>query len=260
MWYEKLNFQFDIEKLRQAVKDYVFTLGDKVIQGEEYETPQYNGFGGWSLLSRTGDWKDGFAFFQNEEGTALEDVFFPKNANNYETLKYFDIAGSLEYKNPTQACKGYIKEVLDQIEAAGLTPRRARVTCLKAGSKSLVHSDGPQTDYLARIHIPLWSNHKCVHISNGENLHMPADGGAYMLWVNNWHQIRNDSDTDRYHIIMDAYDTKGISENLKYEGDIAQLQAYTDHQRGLIDGAEITKEKREIFEITLEQYRNKYSK
>ena len=86
MWYEKLDFNFDIERLRQAVKDHVFILGEQVIQGREFETPQYNGFGGWSLLSRTGDWRDGFSFFQNQEGTALEDVFFPKGANNYETL------------------------------------------------------------------------------------------------------------------------------------------------------------------------------
>lgn len=255
MFYEKLNFQFDIDNLRQSIKDYVFTLGDRVIQGEEYETHQYNGFGGWSLLSRTGDWKDGFAFFQNEEGTALEKVFFPKNANNYETLKYFDIAHSMEYKNPTQACKGYIKEVLDEIAAAGLTPRRARVTCLKAGSKSLVHSDGPPSEYISRIHIPLWTNEKCVHICEGYSLHMPADGSAYMLWVNNWHQIRNDSDEDRYHIIMDAYDTKFITNNFHYLGNIDELEQFVLEQRKKIDSTVITDDLRELFEQTLLPYR-----
>ena len=57
MFYEKLDFiKFDLEKLREDVKNHVFTLGKQVIQGEEFETPQYHGFGGWSLLSRTGDW------------------------------------------------------------------------------------------------------------------------------------------------------------------------------------------------------------
>lgn len=257
MWHEKLNFKFDIEKLRADVRKYVFSLGDKVIQGEEYETPQYNGFGGWSLLSRTGDWRDGFSFFQNEEGTALEDVFFPKNANNYETLKYFDIAHSLEYNKPTQAFQGYIKEVIGQLEEAGLRPRRARVTCLKAGSKSLVHSDGPPTEYMARIHIPLWSNEKCIHICEGENLHMPSDGSAYMLWVNNWHQIRNDSNEDRYHLLMDAYDTNRITKHLNYLGNIDELERHVAGQRALIDAAVITNEKRDLFEKTLAGYKNK---
>ena len=52
MFYEKLNFTVDIEKLREEVKRSVFTLGEHVVQGKEYETPQYHGFGGWSILSR----------------------------------------------------------------------------------------------------------------------------------------------------------------------------------------------------------------
>ena len=60
MWYEKLDYKVDIDKLRKAVEDNVFTLGSQVIQGEDYETEQYHGFGGWSLLTRTGDWHDGW--------------------------------------------------------------------------------------------------------------------------------------------------------------------------------------------------------
>ena len=52
---------------------------------------------------------------------------------------------------------------------------------------------------------------------------MPADGSVYMLWVNCMHQIRNDSDEDRYHIICDAYDTQGITENFRYKQNINRL-------------------------------------
>jgi len=257
MFYEKLDFKVDIEKLREEVKRSVFTLGGECIQGKEYETPQYNGFGGYSLQSRTGDWRDGFAFFQNEEGTTLEEVFFPKGANNYETLKYLDIAHSLEYKNPTQGCVGEIKKVLDQLDELGFYTRRARITNLKAGSKSVVHSDGPEQEYMARIHIPLWTNPKCVFICEGENLHMPADGSAYILWVNKWHQIRNDGDTDRYNLLIDAYDTKHVTKNFHYEGDITQLQNYADELRKRIDATVITPEQAAKFEAELDNYRNK---
>jgi len=204
MWYEKLDFKVDIEKLVSDVKKYVFPLGNQIIQGEEYETAQYHGFGGWSLLSRTGDWRDGWEFFHGNESPELKKVFFPEGGNTNKTLKYFNIAHSLEHKNPTQACQGEIRHVLEQLEQLGFYPRRARVSCLQAHSKSLVHKDGYRDEYMARIHIPLITNEKCIHICEGEDLHMPADGSVYIMWVNTWQQIRNDSDENRYHIIMDA--------------------------------------------------------
>jgi len=253
MWYEKLDFiKFDIDKLREDVKKYVFTLGDQVIQGEEYETPQYHGFGGWSLTSRTGDWRDGFEFYQNNDEEATK-LFFKENDNNIKALKFFNIAQSVEYKNPTQACVGEIKNVLDQIEAAGLYPRRARVTCLKAGCKSLVHTDGAPTEYIARIHIPLFTNPKCVFICEGKSLYMEA-GNVYMAWVNKWHQIRNDSNEDRYHIIMDAYDTKGVTQNFKYEGDMQEMELYAENLRKQIDSCEITPEEFNYFESIRQKY------
>lgn len=246
MFYEELDLGIDLEKLREDVRNHVFTLGDQVIQGEEYETPQYKGFGGWSLLSYNGDWKNGFEFYQGADKEATE-ILFPKGQDNSKTLKFLGVAHSIEYNKPTQAYVGEIKRVLDKIADMGLTPRRARVTCLKAGCKSLVHTDGEPTEYIARIHIPLFTNPKCVFLCEGQSLHMEA-GKAYMVWVNTWHQIRNDSNEDRYHIIMDAYDTKGITKGFKYNGDISQLEAYAQKQREKIENAVITPEEFAKFE------------
>jgi len=253
MWYEKLDFiKFDFDKLKQDVFEHVFPLGRQIIQGEEYETPAYHGFGGWSLTSRTGDWKDGWDFFQNDEGEAME-VYFPKDDNNYKSLKFFNIAMSTEHDKPTQGCVGEIAKVIDQIEELGLTPRRVRVTCLKAGAKSLVHRDSDDNEYMARIHIPIITNPKCVFISEGQNLHMET-GSAYMVWVNNWHQIRNDSDEDRYHIIMDAYDTKFVTKNFHYEADINKLFNFHKEVRQKIDESVITPEEYERFETVRQSF------
>jgi Aspartyl/Asparaginyl beta-hydroxylase len=253
MFYEKLDcIKFDIDKLVADVKEHVFPLGSQVIQGEDYETPLYHGFGGWSLTSRTGTWKDGWDFFQNDNGKAMEE-FFPKNDNNYKSLKFFNIAHSMEHKNPTEGYVGEIAKVLDQITELGLTPRRARVTCLKAGSKSLVHTDADDNEYMARIHIPLITNPKCVFICDGTTLHMEP-GQVYMVWVNKWHQIRNDSDENRYHIIMDAYDTKGVTKGFKYEGDIQQLEDHAKMVRQKIDEAVITPEEYERFEAVRQTF------
>jgi hypothetical protein len=254
MFYEDLTslLSFDVEKLREDVKKHVFTLGNQIIQGEEYETPMYHGFGGWSITSRTGDWKDGWDFFQNDEGQAME-VYFPKGKSNYEALKFFDIAHSMEHKNPTQAYQGEIARVIDQITELGLTPRRVRVTCLKARAKSLVHRDADTDDYMARLHIPLITNDKCVFICNGTTLHMEA-GKVYAVWVNQWHQIRNDSDEDRYHIIMDFYDTKKVTKTFNYNGDISQLEEMAARMRQNIDEAVIPTELYEKFEAVRQSF------
>jgi hypothetical protein len=247
MFYEELDcIKFDHAKLVEDVKQSVFPLGAQVIQGEEYETVAYHGFGGWSITSRTGDWRDGWDFFQNDEGEAME-VYFPKNDNNYKSLKFFNIAHSMEHKNPTQACVGELASIVTQLEDLGLYPRRVRVTCLKAHAKSLVHKDADDNEYMARIHIPLITNKKCVFISEGQNLHMEA-GKAYAVWVNNWHQIRNDSDEDRFHIICDFYDTKGITKEFSYKGNIQELEHHAQLMRQNIDAAVISPEELAKFE------------
>jgi hypothetical protein len=53
------------------------------------------------------------------------------------------------------------------------------------------------------------------------------------------HQIRNDSDEDRYHIICDAYDTQGITQNFKYNGDINVLIEEAKNYRKVIDSIKI---------------------
>ena len=252
MFYEKLDIKIDIEKLQKAIIENVFTLGDQVIQGKEYETSQYKGFGGWSIQSRFGDWKDGWETIQTEKGQTLEQLI-PIEELVLKAHKHFNIAHSLEYDKPTQACVGEIEKILNQIEELGLTPRRARVTCLKSGCKSLVHKDAETSEYMARLHIPIFSNDKCVFIADGEHLYMEP-GSVYLVWVNIWHQIRNDSNQDRYHIIMDAYDTKKITEHFKYEGDIEELKTYARQSREQIDGVDLTEEEITFLEAIKARY------
>jgi len=258
MWCEKLNVQFDIDKLRKEVEENVFTLGDQVIQGKEYETKNYHGFGGWSILSKNADWREGWEVIQNEHGLNLEN-FLPTKELITKSYKYFGISHSLEHDKPTQACVGEIKKVIDELRNLGLEPRRARITCLQPHCKSLVHKDSESTDYMARIHIPLWTNKKCVHICQGRNLHMPADGSAYIMWVNLWHQIRNDSDEPRYHMIMDAYDTKKITQYFKYEGEFEQLENFSRAFRQEINEMELTQEDIDFFEAIKEKYVTNYN-
>jgi hypothetical protein len=79
-------------------------------------------------------------------------------------------------------------------------------------------------------------------------------GSVWMVWVNNWHQIRNDSTEDRYHLIMDAYDTKKLTQFFKYEGDIQELIDFHKFIRKRIDDAVITPEEYEKFEAVRQTF------
>jgi hypothetical protein len=77
---------------------------------------------------------------------------------------------------------------------------------------------------------------------------MPADGSVYIMWVNVWHQIRNDSDENRFHIIMDAYDTKHITNKFKYMGDIKLMENDAIQYRKNVDGVTLTPEEIAYFD------------
>jgi hypothetical protein len=79
-------------------------------------------------------------------------------------------------------------------------------------------------------------------------------GKAYAVWVNQWHQIRNDSDEDRYHLLMDFYDTKKVTKSFHYDGDISQLDQLATMMRKNIDEAIIPPDLYEKFETVRQSF------
>lgn len=206
---------------------WIKKLYEPVWQGSEFG---YNNFGGWSIQSRTGDYREGWEM--GIEKCTKNGVI------NYNLAKHLNISHPFEINKISEIFKyrcDSILKTLNTIEQLGFYPRRTRITVLKAKSKSITHTDAPSDIYLHRIHIPLITNEKCVHIIEGTPFHMKADGSVYMLPVNVMHQIVNDSDSDRYHIIMDAYDTKNISKYYPYKGDINKLIADSINYRTNIE-------------------------
>jgi hypothetical protein len=249
MFFEKLDITVDIDRLRKDVEQHVFTLGDPIFQGDEYG---YDNFGGWSLLTRTGNWRDGWEI--GHTGHPGEKIIFPDGKPNYRVSKFLNISHSFEHANPTEGYQGEIARVLDQIRDQGFTPRRARVSLLRPGGATLLHSDTTPNVYMARIHIPLWTNEQCIHRCEDYDLHMPADGSVYILWVNRDHQVTNKSAENRYHIIMDAYDTKGVTENFKFIGDIDNLQRDATSFRQNIDAVTLSEQEIHDFESLRKQF------
>lgn len=249
-WIESLRYGVDIEKLQAALED-VKKVGPMVFQGEEFG---FNKFGGWNLQSRTGDYRDGFQWGVEK---CYRKVWKP-GTFNYHLAKFLNYSMPFEHKNKTNACIGPFNDVLDFLESKGFYPRRLRITCLKPHSRSIIHSDASPDKYLARIHIPLITNEKCIHWTEYGEAHMPADGSLFMLWVNCMHQIRNDSDEERYHLFCDAYDTKGVTENFKYTDNINKLIEEAEAYRKHLDSIHVNFFRKVIYSIGREVYVAKF--
>lgn len=224
---EKLNMKVNAAELRTTIPK-LKEIGPMVFQGSEFG---YKNFGGWNLQSRTGDYKDGFQ-------VGVEKCW--RNGKfDYRLAKFLDYSHAFEHKNKTQACLKPYATILNFLESEGFYPRRARVTCLKAGSKSIIHRDAPDDVYMCRIHIPIITNDQCYHWMDYKGdqkyFHMPADGSVFILPVNVMHQITNQSQQDRYHMIVDVYDTKKVTKNFKYDGDVNFLINEAKEYRKIID-------------------------
>lgn len=241
--FEKLPIKFNIDAIRETVLEHVTKLGAPVFQAEKYG---FNDFGGYSLLSNTGRWQDGWEM--GGTGIPGETIIAPGQVN-YKAAKYLGLTHAFENSVPTEACVGPIKDMLDQLANLGFYPRKARISMLKAGTKTILHSDAPRDRYSARIHIPVITTPDCIHCGDGEYFHMPADGSAYMIWVNIPHQVFNNSSIDRYHIIMDAWDTKGITEHFKFNGSIENIEQESNNFRQQLNNTIINAQEYQVFDM-----------
>ena len=160
-------------------------------------------YGGWSLTSSNGDYRDGWVFgdsYVNNTADTPEALIEQNRSNN--------LKGAMAYSKPTQLCIGEIAKLISWLESEGFYPRRARVMLLKAKGKSNYHRDYPGWLYGVRLHIPIKTNSGALFICDEGAAHLPADGSAYLLRVNRMHQVVNSGDTDRLHFICDFFDTK----------------------------------------------------
>jgi hypothetical protein len=202
---EKLGIKFDILKLRDHLEKNVFPL-DMAKQSEA--------FGGWSVLSSNGNYKDGW-----QPGHLLLDKAVNESTKKEITSKMPKTFS--EYTLETEICHGYLKEVIEATRALKLSPYRARITCLAAGKSSRWHIDVPPEKYAVRLHVPIFTNEKCFFETRTETEHLVADGSAYLLYVNREHRVINEGTTDRYHLIMDVRDMNQVSQYHRYEDFIA---------------------------------------
>jgi hypothetical protein len=140
--------------------------------------------------------------------------------------------------NGTQIYKGYITELIQTLEEGGFFPRQCRVWKFPPGHRIGEHSDASENMYAVRLHIPIVTNPKAIHrwYYDGKMIedHMEADGSAYLIRTNVWHDAGNFGDEDRYHFVCEAWDTRHTTPGFGYDN----IQRVIDRAQKRVDDTE----------------------
>ncbi len=203
---EKIDFALDIEELRRFFETQIQTV-EPIWQTEQ--------FGGWSLTSSNGDYRDGWhQAHRNYVGQTAEQAQALTTAQGVAPLGAF--------RKPTQLCGGPFLDFIQRLEQAGFYPRRARLICLRAGGASSWHRDAADTQYAVRLHVPITTNAGCFfQIGTPEapdQRHLKA-GDVYLLKVNRLHRVINSGSEDRIHLVINVFDTKQVSKHHQFNFD-----------------------------------------
>lgn len=145
---------------------------------------------GWAITSRDGSIHD-----------AIQHI--PRKNSGAGTGR----ASSLGATLPTKLYRGPMKDVMDQLNATGLEPFRARVMTLDdQGFDMTFHRDANKESW--RLHVPIITNPGSFFEwqIDGQvvRAHLPADGRAWFVRVDQIHRAVNEGagHGERVHLLM----------------------------------------------------------
>lgn len=205
------GLEFDIDKLQWCMNNIVLKH-DPAWAGTATEKRPKRKYGGWSLTSHTGDIHDGW-----------QSVLGWKDNKFHIDLAYENGYMPRWYHNKkTSLCVDYFAEVIDILEEKGFYPRAVRIWIAPGNGTHIgPHTDQSSNAYAVRLHIPLITNEGCTVNWYAEpsdySVHLPADGSAYLLRTNIYHDAYNHGITPRYHFIAEVYDTQHMVPGFGYD-------------------------------------------
>jgi len=181
------DFKIDADALRTHFLEHV-----KKLPSTPYRDNRVD-YIGWAVTSRDGTLEDGIRRIRTDGG-----------------------ASAARGVAPTNACCGYLAEVMDALHACGLKPFRARIMQLESeGAEMPLHTDALKETW--RLHVPIMTNPNCFfewERADGsvESVHLPADGSAWLVRVDVNHRAVNRSNqpSSRAHLLM------GLSPNPEF--------------------------------------------
>lgn len=159
-----------------------------------------HGWGGWSLMSESGEYTDGWAngseaFAIQADNSVVVDVEGVKLKNGFEFHK--------THQHYTKIATPELIFICEQAKRLGYRPSRVRITHLESGAASAWHVDDVPSSNFKRLHFVIRTNPKAVFKYRTGEQHLPARN-VFLIDVCHEHQIENLGDEPRVHIIMDT--------------------------------------------------------
>ena len=177
---QRLNVQFDIHKLRQAL--------EISLQRTELKGDLAAGFGAFSLTRRPG--------VEVETANDLSGLFYTRVDDSYAEVPREDTVDEFAFSEfvPSFA-DTYFKTVWQTLSAI------APIGRMRVLSKGLYNCNSWHRDPEPRLHIPIISNPGSLFVVNHHVTHLPADGSVYFTDTRGYHTALNGGESHRVHIV-----------------------------------------------------------
>lgn len=180
------------------------------------------------LLERYGDWKWEYGrhkyMWKYDPQEKIGEYFQPDTAWIMMTWGK-DVKGPVpwlrtitkdEYNSPMpkdessyrECFFGYAKEIITQFP---IPAGEIQVAIHTPGTRLPQHQDSPDK---LRFHIPIHTHEDARFVINGHDIHIPADGWAYLVNTSYLHETNNKSNIDRVHVYGNVYTSDVFSLNL----------------------------------------------
>lgn len=212
--YEKLKgIKFDIEKMMDIVNYLEETFEPY------YRTP--TGLSGWSVQRQPNATGVTSSFGAGIHGSRKITNKNQKKSDtddlrvDLEKAKEQNFMREMFYTQRTEACVGYLNEILDTFENLGLPLYRTRLIKTKPYEGTALHYDTRPGNYFVRLHIPIYTPKEFRMLIEDNEYYCPADGSVYLIKTDRLHGSINRSNEYRYTLMASVYDFNGVTENYK---------------------------------------------
>ncbi len=200
--FHRLPVSFNIKKLQSDLELITHNLWLQHVNTGAHD-------GGWDNLPlRSVDGK-------TDNGAVVE-----INPERYKSTKYL-----------TQC--SYFQDVLAHFQCQIVSARLMR---LKAGSSIARHNDHDLCfeDGCARLHIPIRTHQDVIFQINDEPVHF-SEGECWYMNANYFHQVENNSNTDRVHLVIDCVVNKWLQTLFFKSGYETKIIEYKYGSAGITD-------------------------
>ena len=174
---QRLDLQFDLEKLRAALDQVLGTGG---YSGE--------GFNALPVTRRPGT--------TSASANDLSGRYYIRTDESYEEYAREDLVDEGAFSELADEFKGTYFETIHQELTKRYPIGRMRVLMKEPLTSNSWHRD-PEP----RIHIPIHTNPGSIFIINHHVTHLPADGHAYFTDTRGYHTAVNGGETNRVHLV-----------------------------------------------------------